>query len=172
VRDSLGTIRGDRRRGRVARGHITAFLVSGALLAGLVGCGGSSTTPKVTAEARFAAAANEFCRELKSTRATSQSSPALRAKKAKLHELESAIRKEPRIAAFLSDVAARRRALAPFSNLKVPSHTNRASNGGPAGEPINVVLESHRLAVKIRADEKALGLTSCMGTAPRPPIGG
>jgi hypothetical protein len=70
----------------------------------------------------------------------------------------------PRVATFLSDLAARRRLRTVVSKL-----SNKGSNVLHAGSYIE---EAYRLNVKIYADEKALGLTSCLGPPPRKPIEG
>jgi hypothetical protein len=37
--------------------------------------------------------------------------------------------------------------------------------------PVSSLEDSYRLSVKVRDDEKALGLSDCIGAPPRPPIG-
>jgi hypothetical protein len=130
---------------------MTAMLVAG--------CGGSGNG---AAEARFVAFANTICFKINSREATTPPTPTERAR---LRVLEKSARKAPRVATFLSDLAARRRLRTALSKLP-----NKGFNVVPDGR--SYLDKAYRLSVRVYADEKALGLTSCLGKPPRKPIEG
>lgn len=135
----------------------TCLVLSGTTLF-VAGCGGSGQSP---AEARFVALAEAICLKTNTIKAES---PPTSAEFAKLRSLAESARKAPRVATFLSDLAVRQRLRAALSKL-----ANRKSNAPEAGSYLE---KSYRLNVKVYADEKALGLTSCLGSPPRKPIEG
>jgi hypothetical protein len=98
----------------------------------------------------------------------------MKAEFARVRALIHSDRKLPRVGAFISDSAARRRVQAAMRKL-----SKKAGNGayfsrkeGKGANAFSLLEESYRLEVKVQADLKALGLTSCVGPTPRKPIGG
>jgi hypothetical protein len=146
------------RRARVSL-IATALICTAGLLPG---CGGASSTAASTAEARFVSFYNARCREEKGDRATSHEN-IQKTEAATLLALTSAARKAPRVATYIADLRARRTLRAEIS------HAAKLSN---VANPISLIEDSYRLATKIYADKKALGLTPCLGPPPRKPIGG
>jgi len=80
--------------------------------------------------------------------------------------LMTAEEKLPRIGTFRSDLAARKRVQLATLRSGSPAKDGIAANAPDLLE--RVFLTN----VKVWADEKALGLTACMGARPRKPIGG
>jgi hypothetical protein len=148
----------------------------------LAGCGsGGSSTATTAVEAHAFTLANAICREynahIYAERALEErgvsSGPGLflahkEAELTRLRVLMSSAGKLPGVDTYISDLAAEDRLLTALSR-EVPK--------GYAAY-VHLALsksfrdESHRLAVELAADEKALGLTSCLGPSPRKPIGG
>lgn len=143
--------------------------------AALAGCGGGSSTAANTPEAHLAALANATCREFHTNRATGAPFEAhMKTEFARVRALIHSDRKLPRVSTFISDSAARRRVQAAMRKL-----SKKAGNGaffsrkeGKGANAFSLLEESYRLEVKVQADLKALGLTSCLGPTPRKPIGG
>jgi hypothetical protein len=130
----------------------------------LGGCGGGSPTAASRAEAHLAALANAICRESKDLRATSALFEAHRnAQLARLGALVQSDRELPRVRTLSSDVAARHRV--------VTAMTKVSRKEGHVANVFSLMGEDYRLAVKVAADEKALGLTSCI-VRPQKPIEG
>ena len=120
----------------------------------LISCdsGGPSAADKST-EAHLAAVANAMCSKSRRSGASSDLSTEL----ATFRHLIRSDRRQPRVATFISDLDALHEVL---------------KKGGTAAYALSFLEDSYRLDVKIRADEKALGLTSCIGSPPRKPIEG
>jgi hypothetical protein len=125
------------------------------LAVALAGCGaGSSSTTASTAETRLVSLANEICRESLDLRATGATVEARRDQElAKLRSLASADRQLPRVHQYLSDLHAQDR---------LRTELRRAGNKAYELDREDV----RRLDLKIQADEKALGLTACIGSLP------
>jgi hypothetical protein len=140
--------------------------------AALAGCGGGSSTAANTPEAHLAALANATCREFHTNRATGAPFEAhMKAEFAKVRALIHSDRKLPRVSTFISDSAAQRRVQAAILREASPGKVFRRKEGKGANA-FSLLEESYRLEVKVQADLKALGLTSCLGPTPRKPIGG
>ena len=147
------------------RQPVAAVIVALAVLP--VGCGrsGSSSAPE-PAEARFVALSNAICRETHTGRAER---PPTKAEFVALRSLAKSASRAPRVAQFKSDLAARRKLRVAFGKLpKQGGFVVR--QGGPDVGPY--FDQGYRLDVKVYADEKALGLYSCLGKPPRKPIAG
>ncbi len=147
------------------RQPVAALIVALAVLP--VGCGrsGSSSAPK-PAEARFVALFNAICLKTYGER---EARPPTKAEFATLRSLAKSASGAPRVAQFTSDLAARRKLRVAFGKLpKQGSFIGR--QGGP--DVRSYFDQAYRLDVKVYADEKALGLYSCLGKPPRKPIGG
>lgn len=144
----------------------------------LTGCGGGSSTASGTAESHAAALANSVCGEinayvrglhLRSGTAIPQSErERIRAYEesqiARVRALMSAARKLQGAGTLLSDLTAR-------EGLKI-AMGKVARKEGDVANALSYIDDAYRLDVKIAADEKAVGLTSCIGPPPRKPIGG
>jgi hypothetical protein len=137
------------------------------LAAALAGCGGSASS---RAEAHLAAVANAACRNAEGMGDHVHMSTDLAGVRALIH----ADRKLPRVATLTRDLATRQR-----EQVAVRKLSRKGDNGaffsGKEGEGANafsLLEEPYRLAVKVQADLKALGMTSCLGPTPRKPIGG
>jgi hypothetical protein len=130
----------------------------------LAGCGGgSSSSGANAAEAHLAALANRVCRESHTLRATGPPFEAhLKSEFASVRALISSDRGVPRVGTLVSDLAAQHRLRSAFGTRQ----------GKEVTRGFSLLEESYRLEVKIQADLKALGLTSCIGPPPRKPIGG
>lgn len=147
------------------------------------GCGGgSSSTATNSAEAHSFALANAICREYNDyiyaqraleNKGNAGSGPQQflahdEAELARLRAVLSSTGKLPRVALYISDLAAQGRLLTTLSK----------EVGKGYAAYVNLALsksyrnESGRLAVAVAADAKALGLTSCLGPRPRKPVGG
>jgi hypothetical protein len=154
----------------VSRLSLTVALCA---VAGLAGCGGSSSSSGNSAkiaEARFVALSNAICSEAKTHKATDAAFEAhLRDELATLEPLANTAHELPRFREYLSDVAARRKLLA---KLAVPSNLPSFKAQGSLTSPVELLQQTYRLDTKVYEDKKALGLTSCTGSRPRPPIGG
>lgn len=134
----------------------------------LGGCGGGTSSPT---EARLAALANAVCTR---SETLGERPGFLSTDLARLRALIHADRKLPRVATLISDLAARQRAQAAMRKL-FRKAGNGASFSGKEGDGANdfsLLEESYRLDVKVQADERALGMISCIGPPPRKPIGG
>jgi hypothetical protein len=148
----------------VSARHCLLAIVLTCVAAALAGCGGgASSTAASTAEAHLAALANAICRESHTNRATGPPFEAhLKTEFAKLRALIRSDRKLPRVATYISDIQARdrlRTAMSKLSKKEVPY-------------AFSLMEDNYRLGVKIQADLKALGMTSCIGPRPRKPIEG
>jgi hypothetical protein len=152
------------------------------LAVALSGCGGGGSSTATTAiEAHTFTLANAMCREynahiyaeraLEERGVSSGPGTFLAHKEAELTRLRalmSSAGKLPGVDTYISDLAAEDRLLTALSK-EVPK--------GYAAY-VHLALsksyrdKSHRLVVELAADEKALGLTSCLGPTPRKPIGG
>lgn len=115
-------------------------------------------------EAHLAAVANSICRASREEMREPPDGAALKARSARLRALIVSDRKLPRVATYLSDVAARRRLLAEMKKV--------SNKGSGAADAISDIEEAYRLDVEIRTDLQAIGLASCTGPPPRKPIGG
>lgn len=153
------------------RSHLPPAVLTAAAALSIAGCGGSPT-PAATAQAHFVALANNLCREFNTPRATGATVHArLKAELAKLRAMESSARRSPPVATYLADTAARRKVLTKLRSESAPlgqAQLLRASQRSP----ISLMEDAYRLEVKIYADKKALGLTSCLGSPPRKPVAG
>jgi hypothetical protein len=131
----------------------------------LSGCGSSSPTVEKTAEAQVVALANAICRESNDLRATGATVEAHRnTERARLRALAHTARKVPPLSRYLSDLAARRRLRTEMRKL--------SRKEGNVADAFSLLDESYRLEVKTYADKRTLGLTSCIGPPPKPPIKG
>src|ERR1017187_6012696 len=95
---------------RMLRIAATCLVLSGTALF-VVGCGGGGHSP---AEARFVALAEAICLKTNTMRAER---PPTSAEFTRLRSLANSARKAPRVATFLSDLAARRRLRTALSKL-------------------------------------------------------
>jgi hypothetical protein len=133
----------------------------------LAGCGGSGSS---RAAAHLAAVANAICRESHTNRATGAPFEVhMKAEFAKVRALIHSDRKLPRVATLIGDLAASQREQVALRKL-----SRKASNGSffsrrerDGANAFSLLNESYRLEVKVQADLKALGLTSCLGPPPR-----
>jgi hypothetical protein len=158
---------GARTRAPVNRRHRLSVVLLTCVVVVLVGCGGSRSSGAAnTGEAHLVAVANATCRErreeMRATGATFEAR--MKMEFASLRALISADRKLPRVGTLISDLAARRRLLREMRKI----HRKE----GDVTNAFSLLDESYRLEVKIQADLKALGLTSCIGPPPRKPIEG
>jgi hypothetical protein len=126
-----------------------------------VACGGRTpSTAESAAEARFIALANAICRKVNTPRAEF---PPTEAEFVRLRTLERAARKAPRVALLLSDLAARRKLRDALDKLTKQEYVIKRGS---------YLDQAYRLNVKVYADQRTLGLTSCSGARPRKPIEG
>ena len=157
-----------------------AIVAIGACLVG--GCGGTSARQSHKAEVHALALANAVCRKYYASnagrgreqggRADSGPVPFLaqrQAEFAKLRAVMSAVSELPGVGGYISDLAADDNLVAML----------RRDVGRGYAAYLHVALsesyrqESRKLDAKVAADEKALGLTACIGPgARRPPIAG
>jgi hypothetical protein len=132
----------------------------------LLGCGGSSPRSGNAAEAHLIALATATCRQ--AHRSSSGGASVLAERKADLVKLRPLIdvdRKLPSVAKFDSDLAAERQ----FTS------TVAKSAGKHPGEligPNSYFAKAYNLELKVYADARSLGLSSCLGAPPRAAIGG
>jgi len=147
------------------RQPVAALIVALAVLP--VGCGrsGSSSAP-TPAEARFVTLFNAICRKTYTGRAER---PPTAAETATLRSFAKSAGGAPRVAQFKSDLAAQRKLRVALGKLPRQGGFIVRRGGPDVGSYIDQV---YRLNVKLYGDEKALGLTSCLGRPPRKPIGG
>jgi hypothetical protein len=78
-------------------------------------------------------------------------------------------RKLPRVATLIGDLAARQREQVALRKLsgKAGSGAYFSRKAGKGANAFSLLQESYRLEVKVQADLKALGMTSCLGPPPR-----
>jgi hypothetical protein len=78
-------------------------------------------------------------------------------------------RKLPRVATLIGDLAARQRNHNAVRELsgKAGKAAYFSRKEGKGANAFSLLEESYRLEVKVRADLKALGMTSCLGPPPR-----
>jgi hypothetical protein len=146
-------------------------MLASALLA-LVGCGSASTPAEKAAEAHFVALANAICREAGTTEATRASVLAGRKTElARAHALLNSARNQPAVRTYILDLAAQKRLRSTMSKGS-GAFFNRSDTHSHGPRIFSELEDAYRLSVKIRADAKALGMTACIGHAPRAPIGG
>ena len=153
----------------MCRGLRGGFLVVVALAAVAVSaCGsGASLSAASRAQERFVALLSTFCRDAKTMRATGPPYEAhLKAELAQARAVGYTARKAPRVATFRSDLAARRRLLTAIHKLPQWSFKRQSH------DPVAYMEKAYRLDVRAYDDEKALGLTACLGPPARKPIGG
>ena len=135
-------------------------------ISSLLGCGSSSARGANAAEAHLIALASATCRQAHRSKAGNALAPAERkADLAKLRPLIHADRKLPSVAKFDSDLAAER---------KFTSRVEKSAGKHP-GEligPNSYFAKAYNLELKLYADARSLGLTSCFGPPPRFAIGG
>jgi hypothetical protein len=150
--------------------RITWVVAIAACLLASCGDGGYSASASRLAETHFVALTNSLCREYKvyarehHQTEVKQFMTHKKAEIARLHALMRLPDKPASFGAYISDLAARRRVqMAMNSGFR---------HGGHLPNALADLNESYRLAVKINADEKALGLVDCIGSPPRAPIGG
>jgi hypothetical protein len=138
------------------------------LATALVGCGGGASTSAANrrAEARFVTLFNTICGKLNSNRAQS---PPTKTELAMLRALAKSASGAPRVALFKSDLAARRKLRAELDKLP---KTGGYVIGHGRPDVGSYLDRAYRLNVRVYADEKALGLTSCLGPPPQKPIEG
>lgn len=138
-----------------------------AVAAVFAGCGGSPTAAQ-RAEAHLAAVANPICRYVKVRQESTGYGPGaearVRAEIARVRALLRSDRNLPRVAAYVSDLKTRKRLRAELTKLHRTGYT--------PGNSFSILDEIYRADVKVQADLKALGLTSCIGRPPRKPISG
>lgn len=113
--------------------------VSVTVLVCIVILAGCGGTSKNTPEARFVALANALCRETQKPGFRAGRQSSVRREQEEVHALVSAARTSRRAATYLTDIESRE------------------------GD------DTYQLRAKTYADEKALGLTSCLGPPPRNP---
>jgi hypothetical protein len=128
----------------------------------LAGCGGSASS---RVEAHLAVLANAACRNAEDMGDHLHLGTELAGVRALMHS----DRKLPRVATLMRDLAARARNRAALRKL-----SSKAVNGAyfsrkkeKVANPFSLLEESYRLEVKVQADLKALGMTSCLGPPPR-----
>ncbi len=132
------------------------------VVAAVAGCGGSALS---RAEAHLAAVANAACRNAEDMGDHFDLGTDL----AGVRALIDSERKLPRVATLIRDMAARQREQVALRKL-----ARKAGNGayfsrkeGKGANAFSLLEESYRLEVKVQADLKALGMTSCLGPPPR-----
>jgi hypothetical protein len=128
----------------------------------LAGCGASSFSP---AEAHLVSVAKGVCRDTQGMGLHAQLHT-------ELQELSTLIRSDrhlPRVAKLLADEAQSRKLRAEMR--QDATHGIHTALGAKAQSLIAGMDQIYPLALKIYADEKALGL-ACAGSPPRKPIGG
>jgi len=78
-------------------------------------------------------------------------------------------RKLPRVATLIGDLAARQKTQVALRKLsrKAGSGAYFSRKEGKGANAFSLLEESYRLEVKVQADLKALGMTSCLGPPPR-----
>jgi hypothetical protein len=135
-------------------------------ISSLLGCGGSSPRGAKADEAHLIALATATCRQAHRSSPSGTSTLAERkADLTKLRPLIDADRKLPSVAKFDSDLAAERQ----FTS------TVKKSAGKHPGEligPNSYFARAYNLELKVYADARSLGLSSCLGVPPRVAIGG
>jgi hypothetical protein len=152
---------------RVARGLVCAMVAASLLTS----CGGNrSTGSSKLAEARFVTLANALCRiqDLQPRPSRIEGKRFLAYEKAdleKLHTLVKASSGLARVGTYISDLDKRKKLLSKF-------HTGFGGKVDLGSYPWSLFTDAYQLNVKIFDDEKALGLVACLGSPPRPPIGG
>jgi hypothetical protein len=137
------------------------------IAAALAGCGSSASS---RAEAHLAAVANAACRNAEGMGDHFHLGTDLAEVRALIHS----DRKLPRVATLIRDLDARKRERLALRRLsrKGDSGAFFSGKGGKEANAFSLLEEPYRLAVKVQADLKALGMTSCLGPPPRKPIGG
>jgi hypothetical protein len=159
-------VRSVRRQVRAALAGRTLLLAGGlAMLVLLGGCGASKPKP----EARVLAEANAFCRSL--AKGLSVPTPGERAR-AGPTSIADAIRHAfghlPAGKALYEALAKRQALIAEMKQLR----SGGSYSGLLVARSLHQLERSYQLGLQIYDDEKALGLTSCLGRPPRPPISG
>jgi hypothetical protein len=132
------------------------------VVAAVAGCGGSTSSG---AEARLAALANAACRNAEGMGDHFHLGTDLAGVRALIHS----DRKLPRVATLRRDLTARQREHVALRKLSRKAGTgsffSRTERDG--ANPFSLLNESYGLEVKVQADLKALGMTSCLGPPPR-----
>jgi hypothetical protein len=134
----------------------------------LAGCGGSASS---RAEAHLAVLANAACRNAEDMGDHFHLGTELAGVRALMHS----DRKLPRVATLIGDLAARQREQVALRKLSGKAGNGayfsrkegKGANKGEGANAFSLLEESYRLEVKLQADLKALGLTSCLGPPPR-----
>jgi hypothetical protein len=146
------------------------MLAGGAL--GLASCGGDGS-PAVahTAEARFVALANAICRDSKAHIGAHSrpADPALAREEtnaSRLRALLASDTKLPGVGILRADLAAPQRVQIALLHSVSPTKDGIAANA------LELFGWLYRTNVNVWADEKTLGLSSCVGPRPRKPTGG
>jgi hypothetical protein len=128
----------------------------------MAGCGGSASS---RVEEHLAAVADAACRNAQGMGDHFHLGTDL----AGVRALINSDSKLPRVATLIGDLAARAREQVALRKL-----SRKARNGSffsrrerDEANPFWLLEESYRLEVKVQADLKALGMTSCLGPPPR-----
>jgi hypothetical protein len=146
----------------------TPFLVSVlAVLALLGGCGSSAPKPDPVREARLVAEANMLCRSWAHLPRRMQDREVVQFQK-RVAAVTNALLQA---AAYLPAGRSWKEARAKQRALYAERSKLMRSGGFVPGSP-NLIERFYRLRLQIYDDVKALGVTSCVGQPPRPPIGG
>jgi hypothetical protein len=146
--------------------RVALLAVLAACVVVLGGRGGLSAEQKRARH--LVAVGNATCREFRANARGDREPPAnenapARSKLAALRALLAADRNLPNVGAYLADAAKRRRLMA---------ETETPGFVAPGRNRRSLIDELHAADVKIQADLRAIGLTSCIGTPPKRPIGG
>jgi hypothetical protein len=148
-------------------------------LALLAACGGSSVTAEKASQAHFGALANAICREAQASKASRASSflAQRNTELARVHALLNSARDLHLVSTYIADLAAQKRLRSEMSAAASDGSLVSPGESPPLHrvhlpDAMSDIEDAYQLSVKLRDDEKALGMSACIGRPPRPPIGG
>jgi hypothetical protein len=138
-------------------------------------------TAEKASQAHIVALANAICREAKTAKITNATRASFiahrKAELARVHTLMNSTRDLPLVSIYIADLAAQKRLRSEMS--AAAGESNLMSSGGSSPlhrvhlpHAMSDMEDAYKLSMKLRDDEKALGMSACIGQPPRPPIGG